>query len=90
MVDEVGAEHSDLIGYAVRGNSENAGATVCYVTEGVLMQMLSEDFMLKSVSVVILDEVHERSQTVDILLGVLATLCRHRRREFNKELQTLI
>lgn len=45
------------------------------VTAGVVLQRLQGDPALLSVSHLLLDEVHERDTTVDILLGVVKQVC---------------
>lgn len=45
------------------------------VTAGVVLQRLQRDPALLSVSHLLLDEVHERDTTVDILLGVVKQVC---------------
>lgn len=41
------------------------------MTEGILMMEMMEDPLLRSYSVIMLDEVHEQSQNTDILMGLL-------------------
>lgn len=61
------------VGFTVRGEREVSGATVIEVmTPGVLLRRLLADPALDGVGAVILDEVHERSLDVDLLLGMLA------------------
>ena len=49
--------------------------------------MLQRDFLLHDVSVVVLDEVHERSQAMDVIVGLVARLSRLRRKTFDEELR---
>jgi ATP-dependent RNA helicase DHX37/DHR1 len=42
-----------------------------FMTEGILLRELSGDFLLRKYSVLVLDEAHERSLGVDVLLGCL-------------------
>jgi len=70
---EVGA----LCGYKMRYDTKTTEKTqIEVVTEGVLLQELSEDPMLSKYSVILLDEVHERSMVSDTLLLVLGKLVR--------------
>lgn len=48
------------------------------MTDGMLIRELINDKELERYSVVILDEVHERSLNTDILLGILKQLVRKR------------
>ena len=60
------------VGYSVRFDSSTSPAMrVKYLTEGMLLQELLRDPWLKSYSVVVVDEVHERSVNVDLILGFL-------------------
>ena len=60
------------VGYSVRfDNSTSPAMRVKYLTEGMLLQELMRDPWLKSYSVVVVDEVHERSVNVDLILGFL-------------------
>lgn len=45
-----------------------------YMTDGVLLKEIQNDFLLKKYSVIILDEAHERSVYTDILIGLLSRI----------------
>ncbi|MBK5144974.1 ATP-dependent helicase HrpB [Budviciaceae bacterium BWR-B9] len=60
------------IGYRMRSESLSGPETrLEVVTEGVLIRMLQQDPMLEDVSLVILDEFHERSLQADLALSLL-------------------
>ncbi|ELR08198.1 hypothetical protein GMDG_03009 [Pseudogymnoascus destructans 20631-21] len=62
----------DRVGYAVRFESNvPRGAKIKFLTEGMLLQELLRDRHLRKYSCVVVDEVHERSVDVDLLLGFL-------------------
>ncbi|MFV0548060.1 MAG: ATP-dependent helicase HrpB [Limnobaculum xujianqingii] len=62
----------ECIGYRMRSESLSGPATrLEVVTEGVLIRMLQQDPMLEDVSLVILDEFHERSLQADLALSLL-------------------
>lgn len=42
-----------------------------YVTEGILIKQLSNDFLLSEYLFVVIDEAHERTINTDLLLGIL-------------------
>lgn len=46
------------------------------MTEGILLRELMSDPLLTSYSVIILDEVHERTLLTDIIMGLLKKIIR--------------
>ena len=46
-----------------------AAMAVKFMTDGILMREIQEDFLLRRYSAVVIDEAHERSLNSDILLG---------------------
>ena len=63
------------VGYAVRfDSSTSANTRIKYMTEGLLLQEMLWDRTLGSYSAIIVDEVHERSVNVDVLLALLVQL----------------
>ncbi len=65
----------DEVGFTVRQESKVSKKTRLEVmTEGILLRRLIDDPFLEEVSVVVLDEFHERSLTGDLLLGMLMQL----------------
>ncbi|RCI11278.1 hypothetical protein L249_7360 [Ophiocordyceps polyrhachis-furcata BCC 54312] len=61
-----------LVGYAVRFDHQvPRGTKIKFLTEGTLLQELLRDPYLRRYSAVIVDEIHERSLNVDILIGFL-------------------
>jgi hypothetical protein len=46
-----------------------AGTAVKFMTDGILMRELQDDFLLRKYSAIVVDEAHERSLNTDILLG---------------------
>ncbi|KAF2399880.1 ATP-dependent RNA helicase [Trichodelitschia bisporula] len=80
VADEMGtplgsASPASKVGYSVRFDSSvSPGTRVKYLTEGMLLQELLRDPYLRQYSVVVVDEVHERSVNVDLILGFLRNL----------------
>lgn len=69
------ASPASKVGYSVRfDNSTSPSTKVKFLTEGMLLQEMLRDPWLKQYSAVIVDEVHERSVNVDLLLGFLRNL----------------
>ncbi|KAK3192828.1 Salivary acidic proline-rich phosphoprotein 1/2 [Lecanicillium sp. MT-2017a] len=61
-----------LVGYSVRFDHQvPKGAKIKFLTEGTLLQELLRDPYLRQYSAIIVDEIHERSLDVDLLVGFL-------------------
>jgi ATP-dependent RNA helicase DHR2 len=70
-----GMTDADKVGYSVRFDTTlPPKAQIEFLTEGMLLQKLLHDPHLRQYSAVIIDEVHERSVDVDLLLGFLKNL----------------
>lgn len=54
-----------------------------FVTDGVLLREIQENFLLTGYSVIIIDEAHERSVFSDILMGILSRIVALRRKKMN-------
>ena len=60
------------VGYSVRfDNSTSPSTRIKFLTEGMLLQEMLRDPWLRQYSVVVVDEVHERSVNVDLILGFM-------------------
>ena len=56
-----------------------------YVTEGILVREMMGDPLLKSYCVIVLDEAHERTAQIDIVMGLLKKVrMRHKLNSFWK------
>ena len=72
IASELQVEVGGLVGYHVRFDRRVSAATqLVAMTPGILLRQLQSDIELADVSVVILDEFHERSLEYDLLLGML-------------------
>lgn len=79
---ELGEKIGRRVGYTVRFDDVASSETrLRFVTEGVLTRKLASDPSLSGVSVVVIDELHERSLHADLALGLLRKLQRERRPE---------
>jgi len=64
-----------LVGYKVRFNDRTGPNTrVKLMTDGILLKELESDRSLRRYDTLIIDEAHERSLNIDLLLGVLQQL----------------
>lgn len=70
------------VGYSVRFDESTSPSTrIKFLTEGMLLQEMLRDPTMGQYSCIIVDEVHERSVNVDLILGFLKTILIERRRE---------
>ena len=66
------ASHGSKVAHQVRYDSNVSRDTaVKFMTDGILLRELSQDFLLTRYSAIVLDEAHERSVNTDILIGML-------------------
>lgn len=88
---ELGVSHEfpkelgkDLVSYKVRYDSTtmNILTKVIFMTDGILLRMIANDFILSSYSVIIIDEAHERNVNTDLLLGLLTRIVALRRKKY--------
>ncbi|WP_413741535.1 ATP-dependent helicase HrpB [Sodalis sp. RH15] len=72
LASQLGESVGATVGYRMRAESRIGGGTrLEVVTEGILTRMLQQDPELPGVSLVILDEFHERSLQADLALALL-------------------
>ena len=75
IAEELGSPLGGLVGYQVRFTDVVSDATAVKVmTDGILLAEIQRDRMLTRYDTIIVDEAHERSLTVDFLLGYLHQL----------------
>ncbi|CAN0437076.1 unnamed protein product, partial [Hapterophycus canaliculatus] len=62
------------VAYQIRYDASGVGekTKVKFMTDGVLLQEITSDLLLRKYSVVLLDEAHERNLNTDVLLGMLS------------------
>jgi ATP-dependent helicase HrpA len=75
IAEELGVELGGVVGYQVRFDDRSARDTrIKLMTDGVLLAEINRDRELRRYDTIILDEAHERSLTIDFLLGYLREL----------------
>ncbi len=75
IADELGSEMGDLVGYQVRFTDHVSDATrIKLMTDGILLNEIHFDRDLTKYDTIIIDEAHERSLTIDFLIGYLKQL----------------
>ncbi|KAA8912256.1 hypothetical protein TRICI_003536 [Trichomonascus ciferrii] len=88
MANRVGTElgdHGDKVGYQIRFDATVRNNTVLkFMTDGVLLRELANDFTLSKYSAIVIDEAHERNMNTDILIGVLSRVLRLRKEMHEK------
>lgn len=82
VAEEMGERVGETVGYTMRYEDISSAATrIRFVTEGVLTRRLVRDPFLQGVSVVVLDEFHERHLHADVALALLERLVRTARKD---------
>uniref|UniRef100_T1J1R0 RNA helicase n=1 Tax=Strigamia maritima TaxID=126957 RepID=T1J1R0_STRMM len=78
--EERGAILGDEVGYCIRFEDcwTPQRTKIKFLTEGILIREMMSDPLLRQYSVLILDEVHERSIHSDILLGLMKKVLKKR------------
>jgi len=75
VADELGTTIGEAVGYTVRFNDQvGTGTLLRVMTDGILLNELQRDRMLRRYDTLIIDEAHERSLNIDFILGYLAQL----------------
>lgn len=85
---ELGTSLGQQVGYQVRYDKKVGGATaIKFMTDGILLREIQEDFLLTKYSVLLLDEAHERSLNTDLLIGLLSRVVPLRRKMWEERKQ---
>jgi ATP-dependent helicase HrpA len=75
VAEELGTEVGDKVGYTVRFHDQVSDSSLVKVmTDGILLAELARDRTLSAYDTIVIDEAHERSLTIDFLLGYLKQL----------------
>ena len=80
IAQETGTRLGDLVGYQVRFDRRVAArCRLKLMTDGILLAEIQADPSLREYRALIIDEAHERSLNIDVLLGHLRRLLQRRR-----------
>src|SRR3978361_1090066 len=75
IAEELGQSVGELVGYQVRFTDKvGADTRIKLMTDGILLNEIHHDRLLKKYDTIIIDEAHERSLTIDFLIGYLKQL----------------
>ncbi len=75
VASEIGTPVGTEVGYQVRFDDRTSpGTYVKFMTDGILLAEIQGDRLLRRYDTLIIDEAHERSLTIDFLLGWLKRL----------------
>jgi len=75
IAEELGEELGQTVGYQVRFTDTSGKNTrIKLMTDGILLNAIHRDRELRKYDAIIIDEAHERSLTVDFLIGYLKQL----------------
>lgn len=79
VADEMGTKLGHEVGYSIRFEDCTSDSTrIKYMTDGMLLREFLGEPDLKSYSVMIIDEAHERTLHTDILFGLIKDIARFR------------
>lgn len=68
-------QYSDQVSYQIRFETTVSKKTaIKFMTDGILLREIADDFALRKYSVLIIDEAHERSVNTDILIGMVSRI----------------
>lgn len=88
---ELGLRLGKEIGFQVRHDRMiGADCSIKFMTDGILLREVQNDFLLKRYSTLILDEAHERSLNTDILIGMLSRVIQLRQKEYETQQQMIV
>ena len=88
---EVNCELGTIVGYTVRFEDVTSADTkIKYMTDGMLLRESLNDALLQRYSVIILDEIHERTLHTDILMGIVKQAQKERIKRGLKQLKLIL
>ena len=81
VAEEQNTQLGRRVGYSIRFDEcfMRSQTKIKYMTEGILIREMMADPLLKTYSVLMLDEAHERTAQTDIIMGLLKKVLRKRK-----------
>ncbi|ESQ56354.1 hypothetical protein EUTSA_v10024243mg [Eutrema salsugineum] len=87
---ELGVRLGKEVGFQVRYDKKiGENSSIKFMTDGILLREIQNDFLLRRYSVIILDEAHERSLNTDILIGMLTRVIKIRQEYYEEQKKSL-
>ncbi|KAK0311662.1 putative ATP-dependent RNA helicase DHR1 [Friedmanniomyces endolithicus] len=75
VATELGPKFRNRVAHQVRYDTNVSRDTaIKFMTDGILLREISQDFLLSRYSAIVIDEAHERSVNTDILIGMLSRI----------------
>jgi len=75
VATEMGKDFKNRVAHQVRYDTTVSRDTAMkFMTDGILLREIDQDFILSKYSAIVIDEAHERSVNTDILIGMLSRI----------------
>ncbi|VTZ71160.1 pre-mRNA-splicing factor ATP-dependent RNA helicase PRP2, putative [Plasmodium chabaudi chabaudi] len=79
VADEMNVKVGKEVGYVIRFQNKTSDNTkVIYMTDGMFLRLLLYNPTLEGISVLIVDEAHERALHTDVILPIIKDICNFR------------
>lgn len=77
-----GSVNGNLVAYQTRYETAGLGSAthIKFMTDGILLQEIQSDLLLRKYGAIVIDEAHERNLNTDVLLGLLSVALPLRRK----------
>ncbi|EDL44125.1 pre-mRNA splicing factor RNA helicase, putative [Plasmodium vivax] len=79
VADEMNVRVGKEVGYVIRFQNKTSDSTkIVYMTDGMFLRLLLYNPTLDDISVLIIDEAHERALHTDVILPIIKDICNFR------------
>ncbi|KJP88749.1 hypothetical protein AK88_01630 [Plasmodium fragile] len=79
VADEMNVKVGKEVGYVIRFQNKTSESTkIVYMTDGMFLRLLLYNPTLDDISVLIIDEAHERALHTDVILPIIKDICNFR------------